>query len=268
MMNHATIKNLLYDFVMNELPDAQRNRVEVHLKECQECTGEVETLTLFVEQLRNETIDWSEQQTPAYWNHFADAVAEQIRQEEKERRSFAERFGEWLDSFISFRPRDIAITGAVCALLVVSFVVGRVYFVKEKEAQPQQQLAQQTPVVDSEYVRLHDYFRKSKALLVGLANTNEGEVEQVDLETERTLSNNLLDESRSLKRTALDPRSERLINDMEKIFLKVANGGDNNDFPELELIRNGIERENLLYKIRRAEATYRTVPVQFASDIR
>jgi hypothetical protein len=78
----------------------------------------------------------------------------------------------------------------------------------------------------------------------------------------------LLDECRSLKRTPLDPRSERLINDMEKIFLKVANSGDENGFPELELIRDGIERENLLYKIRRAEATYRAVPVQFASDVR
>ncbi len=267
-MNHTTIKNLLYDFVMNELPEKEHKQIEVHLKECQECSREVQGLKLFAEQLRNDATDWSELQTPAYWNRFADSISEQIKQTEKKQPGFVERFGEWLDSFISFRPRDIAFAGAVCSFLVVSLLVGKMYLFNQKENPEKKQVAIQTPVIDSEYVRLHEYFKKSKALLVGLANTNAEEIEQVDLETERTLSNNLLDECRSLKRTPLDPRSERLINDMEKIFLKVANSGDDNGFPELELIRNGIERENLLYKIRRAEATYRTIPVQFASDIR
>ena len=59
MKNHATIKNELYDFVMNELPEKEHKQIEVHLQECQECSREVQGLKLFAEQLRTETTDWS-----------------------------------------------------------------------------------------------------------------------------------------------------------------------------------------------------------------
>jgi hypothetical protein len=44
--------------------------------------------------------------------------------------------------------------------------------------------------------------------------------------------------------------------DMEKILIKLSNTREQTGFPELAIIRGGIERENLLFKIRITETLY------------
>jgi hypothetical protein len=80
------------------------------------------------------------------------------------------------------------------------------------------------------------------------------------------MSRNLLHETRLIKKQPLDPRSEVLVGDMERILIKVANSEHGLNSPDLQLIRNGIERQNLLHKIRRAEVVYNPQYMMLASD--
>jgi hypothetical protein len=43
---------------------------------------------------------------------------------------------------------------------------------------------------------------------------------------------------------------------MEKVLIKLSNIREQTEFPELAIIRSGIERENLLFKIRITETLY------------
>ena len=261
MNEHTRAQAHLYDFVKEELYEQARTELEKHIASCKECSEEVKSLSIFLQEFDRTTVEWSAQQPTEYWKSFENIIDARIKREEQKPRSIAERFAEWFDGTIAFRPRDIAIAGSVCAVLLIAVIVGKQFFFEQEETTQQQTAEQETPTVDSNCVRLHDYFRKSRALIVGLANSRTQGDETIDIQAERAISRNLLHQARLLKQQPLDSRSERLINDMEKIFLKVANSDES---PELEIIRGGIERENLLYKIRRAEATYKTSPVMFA----
>ncbi len=267
MNTHAWAQTHLYEFVKKELPDKERHRIEEHIAVCKECKEEVKTFSSVLQGLDSSNVDWSAKQSPEYWNNFAFSVQNKITKEES-KRNVPERFTEWIESIITFRPRDIAIASALCAVVLVVLIAGKEYIFKQVERPTSTQtMAQQaTPVVDSEYLQLHDYFRRSRTLLVGLANSKMEDGDPADLQTERSMSKGLLHEARQLKQRRLDSRSERLIGDMEKIFIKVANSENEHNSPELALIRGGIERENLLYKIRRAEAMYQQPHIMFASN--
>ncbi|TAK54771.1 MAG: hypothetical protein EPO24_12790 [Bacteroidetes bacterium] len=265
MNEHARAKAHLYEFVRNELPEEDRQRIERHIQSCNQCREEASTLSTFFQEVDKATIDWSAQQPEEYWNTFAYSVQARITKEEPAQATAIERFLEWLDSVITFRPRDIAIAGACCILLLAGLVAGKYFLQQEKPPSQQQAARQVVSPVDSEYIRLHEYFRRSRALLVGLANSGLEEGEPADMEAEQTISKSLIHEARQLKQQPLDSRSERLISDMEKILLKLANSEMSENSADLELIRDGIERGNLLYKVRRAEAAYNQPTVMFAN---
>ena len=52
----------------------------------------------------------------------------------------------------------------------------------------------------------------------------------------------------------MEARSARLIGDLEKILIELANIEEDQDIPNVEMIRSGIRRENLLFKIRMTES--------------
>jgi hypothetical protein len=78
----------------------------------------------------------------------------------------------------------------------------------------------------------------------------------IDVSAEQQLSRSLVHEARYLKPYMPDSRSVKLVNDMEKIFIELANLEATNDRPNVELIRGGIVEENLLFKVRMAEAMF------------
>jgi len=80
-----------------------------------------------------------------------------------------------------------------------------------------------------------------------------------DLRTEQRISRELVSEARVLRQEPLDLHSARLISDLEKIQIELANMGPENSSPGVALIRQGIESNNLLFKIRIAESVYQQV---------
>jgi len=108
------------------------------------------------------------------------------------------------------------------------------------------------------------YLRQSQMLLVGVTNMPIDEGQLPDLTIERETSRHLVEEARMLKQQSLDDRSVRLINDLQKIQIELANMDPRNDLPTMELVRSSIERENLLFKIRMEETI--NPQVRYAKD--
>ena len=81
-----------------------------------------------------------------------------------------------------------------------------------------------------------------------------------DVSVEQEKSRELIHEARYLKNQPLDPRSQRLIEDLEKILIELANMKQEGNAPNVEIIRGGLHQENLLFKIRMEEQTFNTHP--------
>ena len=70
---------------------------------------------------------------------------------------------------------------------------------------------------------MQKYLRKSRTLLVGVANMKVPEDQPADLHAEQQISRELVSEARALRQEPLDLHSARLINDLEKIQIELAN---------------------------------------------
>ena len=96
--------------------------------------------------------------------------------------------------------------------------------------------------------------KKSRVLLVGVSNMRTDGESPIDLSIERRQSRELVHVSRDLKTHALDARSAKLVGDLEKILIELANSDEKHDVPDVEIIRSGIRHNNLLFKIRMTES--------------
>jgi hypothetical protein len=166
------------------------------------------------------------------------------------------RFAAFIDD-ITGPVRRPSLALVAIAILVVSGVVTWQLLRHE----PPPPVAEQTaapPTVASRPAdtRVQNYLRKSRILLVGIANMRTGHDEPLDLKPEREASRALVREARYLRQQDIDPQSERLMADMEEVLIKLSNIREHTEFPELAIIRGGIERENLLFKIRITETLY------------
>ncbi len=259
-MMHRQVKKLLYEYLREELDSSKRIIIERHLGSCSTCANELAELTSAVDALDLYSSQPSEERTQEFWNAFAFQVEDRLKQG-KTQSSVRVSFKSLLEKVLLLHRRTFAAYSSGIAVVVVC-TVGLLLF-RDTQQPAQEQLVEQ-PVLEQQVPvelvsdRLHKYFRKSKVLLVGIANMNADEEEPIDLSAERRLSRNLIHEARYLQNQPLDKRSARLINDLEKILIELANMEEQSGLSNVEILRGGIHQENLLFKIRMAESMYDT----------
>jgi len=261
MTTHNTVRNLLYEYVCDELSQEDYTVVESHLRTCQKCRSEVEELRAAITIPFGHLRSAADERTPEFWGEFSRKVERRIVsvQPVKEK-SFLEEWEAFVSSMI-VRPRRLAIVGGVVAVIVAVLLAGKSYFSGGKEDAVQTARRAETESVEETTSRnvlqanerMGQYFRKSRALLVGVTNMKLDDDQPVDLSTEQTVSRELVHEARYLKNQPIDMRSAKLIGDLEKILIELANLKEDHDIPNVEIIRAGIHQENLLFKIRMAE---------------
>ncbi len=156
------------------------------------------------------------------------------------------------DTIVPQRRFMVATGGAVAVLGLLWF--GSNEWMRRQTAHPEPPL-NTVQHVENTVDPMGQYLRRSKVLLVGLSNLKTADGSPVDLSVERTVSRELIREARNLGEEHLDPRSVLLLRDLQKILIELANMEQQSDLPNVEIIRSGIEQENLLFKIRMAEAT-------------
>ena len=258
MTTHRSNRQSLYDYIRGELPQAAQQRVSGHLASCEGCRDEMEELKSALEMVELHTGRPSDEQSGEVWNAFPYQVEERVKQGSySEPRSFA----SLIAGLIALNRRAAIFGGsalAFAAVCVIALVLFRSHPREDPAPAVEQPALQSKGYIEPASLRLHQYFRKSKVLFIGIANMNPEKEGAVDFSAERKASRDLVEEARYLQSQPLDRRSERLIGDMEKILIELANMKEQNELPNVEMIRGGIHQENLLFKIRMAESMYDT----------
>lgn len=267
MTRHRDIRLMFYDYLRNELSDAERSAVQAHVEKCAKCKLELQSIQEALDCLPVPSTHPSEQRTEEFWTTFAARTVEKAVTHTSGRSNVLVETIEWLEDLFQLHPRyGYSIAGG-CVALVIGFALWTLLPTdNHKLAHDRVPLNQQSiePVANEtpagEQVipveRVNQYFRKSKMLLVGLKSLKSDVDEPVDFSAEQRLSRDLIQEARYLEQQPIDPRSRRLIKDLDKILIELKNIGEHGNAPDIEIIRGGIHTENLLFKIRMAEAMY------------
>ncbi len=303
MSRHKDIQLSLYDYLGGTLPESQRASVEDHLRSCNTCTEDLhrmqEALSLVVRPQRPASDARSEE----FWATFYAAVEGNLRLR-TEKKSRLVEIRDTIYSYLFFHRGSFALAGMAAAMiLLVIILVNRPASTREyvfvdsstskpvpleprketaaktdeEQPGPLNELAQpkyavqplETPLrVRYADTRMSQYLRKSKVLLIGIANLRTNEGQPVDLSVEQRASRELVREARYLKQRPLDPRVDDLVNAMSRILIEVANITKDRQIPNMEIVRSGIHQENLLFKIRMAETVFDSAHVVYAKGTR
>ena len=265
-MRHSRVRPFLYEYVRGELSQEQSREIAGHLLSCDRCAGEVEQIRTIVTATETQLCTASDHRSADYWQNFTDGVEERIEAGGHERDAPLIRILDAIGLFLRFRGPAIAIAGGSLALILLGFFALRQFRVEsvlpedgartevESETGGATRSDEGQPQAIAMDARMGDYFRKSKVLLVGISNLKTADDTPFDLSAERRVSRQLVTQARYLKNQPLDMRSARLIGDLEKVLIELANIKEEGGTPNVDLIRSGIQRQNLLFKIRMAEA--------------
>ena len=257
MTMHTSIQQQLYDFLQGGLTESERATVESHLRSCPACTQELEAIKALTDLQSSAVYDAAAARPPGFWDDLLDQVDRRIAPQAPAL-SWSRRLVDWFAP--GTLPRHRLALGFAAMLIVASSAL--VTWTVMRQSPPVPEVAETVAVPSAapvEHTRLQKYLRKSRTLLVGVANMNVPDDQPADLRAEQQISRELVSEARVLRQEPLDLHSARLISDLEKIQIELANMGPESPSPGVALIRQGIESNNLLFKIRIAESVYQQV---------
>ena len=254
MIRHRHIHRNLYEYIAGGLSGELRTEIEVHLRTCDRCRAAHHRMTQTLSLLRAPQPEPASERSEEFWVTFAARVEASIPVPERRRRTLAYSIREDFSSILAIRWRTATAIAGAFALASGLFLLLRSGTPGEMRNAAATSAAVTGPSTADR--SLGQYFRRSQTVLVGLENKEIAPGRKVDLDAERAVSRTLAYEARFLKNQPIDPRSARLVRDLERIFIKVANSSPEDDHSDFELIRGGIRQENLLFKVRMAQTRY------------
>jgi hypothetical protein len=272
MNAHRRVRLLLYDHVRGTLDGEESRTVERHIADCPECAREAASHRDLLRTIPAPAAKPSDGLPDSYWTGFANEVMGKI---DAAPDGVGASGGLHIPGWIRTpggRLATVLASAAAVAVVAWFFILPRPAERPDESTGPA--TADQASAVASDAAadslavfdrRLSDYFRKSKTLLVGVSNIAPEKGEEVDLDAERQTSRSLLREARYLRTGPVDPRASRLIDDLDRILIGLANGEEAASGPDIRMLRGGIERGNLLFKLRMQETRNQGLPVRQAS---
>jgi len=249
---NSHVRELLYDVVKGDAPPAVTERVHAHAAVCPSCAADMEAIRAAVAAFPRPALSPSDARDAAFWTVLANEIEGAIRSAPPAPRALSARLRDGMDLFVSVnRSRLLAATGALALASAALLLLWREAPAPENSAR----VAETAPAniaLPVASIRMNDYLKKSRVLLVGITNMKT-EGPDMDLSAERKQSRALIHEARYLRTQRLDARSAKLIGDLDRILIELANVEERDDLPDVEVIRTGIRKENLLFKIRMTE---------------
>jgi hypothetical protein len=250
MRRHDIVRKSLVEYVRGELPANEAAEVERHLGGCRECRDECEELKVVLRAIPVRPTPPSDRQPADYWHTFAlrvDArIAGQQRVSAPRHLAFDEPAG-----YLRLHWKPILAYAGAGAL--VAGLLG-IWFFGEHGRPSLVPVNQEVEVVQAAHKEeVNDYFERSRILLIGIANIPVEDGDKVDLTVERNAARDLVRTARYLERKPIDSRSRELIRELERVLVELANLEEQADIPEVDVIRTGMQQQNLLFKIRMAE---------------
>jgi hypothetical protein len=226
----------------------RRDAIAEHLANCPECRVEFERIDALLSALGALPVpDPGEDYGQRVWQQIAPRLAEK----RAPWWSFAASgplTGGW------FAPRRWAAVGALAAAVLAAFLAGRF----TRPTTPAPTVADPSAGKVRERVLIMavgEHLGRSEMVLVELANAEplNAKQKQVNISTERRRAEDLLEENRLYRQTALeqgDAGLAKVLDELERVLLDVAHSPQSVTPAQLEAIRQRIEARGILFKVR------------------
>ena len=236
-----------------ELDMETKEKLGRHLAACPACADLVREMKETLEAMAE---DPTPDPGPEFWEGYWDALVSRMGCEALRAESLVpagrpagRRVRPWTRWALGF--------AAAGALVVIGIFIGRTL------ERPRGDVARLAPTTPPAAVpasaeaplsaRASRYLKRSKVLLLGVVNFDPrtGELDGLNPSLQRSTSVELAREAVVLKKElkGQDPRLAQLVSDLERIFLQIANLKAEGDLAEVELIRTGLEQDDILFRI-------------------
>lgn len=260
MKTHRRHQENLYGYLRDELSAEERKAVESHIQSCAACAGELQAMRETADLLSRNVRRPSEQRSAFYWQHFAEKVERRIHSQTTgaDGRSFIEGL---LDLLVEQRkPFGFGFASAL-SLFAIAFAVWSLWIKAPapdqtalNDAGHQPGMQQSTIQKAAMEVRAAEYLEQSKVLLIGIMNTDtKSLVESKSLfRRQAEMSRALVLESQEISSKLTDPSQQRLrelVSDLGLILIEIANLETNQGIQGVEIVKGGVERNGILFKI-------------------
>jgi hypothetical protein len=208
----------------------------VHLAECTDCRAAAETLA----QTLDACNEWSPPEADAelgrsVWARLAPQLDRQP-----------------VTALPGSRRRFWLMAAAVAALVVAAFFAGR----SSSRPAPAITAGLSEPARERILsIALADHLDRAQLLLTEVANMND--TDSTEFGASRARAKDLVNEGRLL-RQVMAPGNEPLLDEVGRFVLEVANAPDSVDAQEIQGLKQRIDAESLLFKVRIIEANLRT----------
>lgn len=278
MFGKRHVGDRLYDLLSGTLQEGERATVENHLTRCQKCSAERRKVEEAIQAL-NARRDESSKPPEGYWESYWKAVEVRIK--------ISQSPSQGLEKFLEiFRSEDTkGFLSPKFAYGLLGFALGTVaalgilspYLSKKPQPEVAQQTAEQvqvqaaateSPTLSSLTQEISQpllqFFQKAKAFLIAVKNTDESKETATDLVSEQETSRKLAAECRNLKRFPLDPREQQLLSELDIVLVQLSKVKNERDSLKLDLVKEGIERNNLVMRIRVHELAHEVRLLQAA----
>jgi hypothetical protein len=233
-MKHVTEEELI---TYREGIAEQRAVISEHLAACEECRRELERIEAVLAALDSlpapdPGADYGRQ----VWRQIAPRLAEKP--------------GRWWQLWLE--PRRLAAAGGVVALIFAAFIAGRL----TNRLNPPDNIANKEQVRERILVvAVGEHLGHSERMLVELSNAapDSPAQKEVNISAEQRRAEDLLQENRLYRRTALqegDAGLASVLDELERVLLDVAHSPDEVTPVQLEAIQKKIEARGILFKVR------------------
>src|SRR5467141_1874229 len=233
-MKHKTEEELI---AYREGVAEQRAVISEHLAACEECRVELERIEAVLAALDTLPV-------PDPGADYGRRVWQQIAPR------LPEKSGAWWQAW--FQPRRLAVIGAVAALVITAFVAGRITsrFRAVDNVASTEQVRERILIV-----AVGEHLGHSERMLVELSNAepSNSAQKQVNISAERGRAEDLLQENRLYRQTALQEGDTGLastLDELERVLLDVAHSPEEVTPKQLEAICQKIEARGILFKVR------------------
>jgi hypothetical protein len=238
-MKHTTEEEL---FAYREGEMKGRETIAAHLRECGECRAELERMEEVFHALNAMPVpDPGEEYGAKVWRQIAERLPDRR----------LERGASWWSGFLV--PRRLMALGAAAVLLILAFLAGRYTSPRKSGGE---EIADAGKVRERVLVvAVGEHLGKSEMVLMELSNAQpkSGGKKLINISTEQKRAENLVEENRLYRQTALssgDNAMASTLEELERVLLDVANSPDQVTPAQFESIQKRIAAQGILLKVR------------------
>ncbi len=234
-----------------ELNEEDKRIFDNHLQECQQCSAEYDRLKSTLELMDKKS---APEPSEAFWEGYWDRLSPKLSGSANRQMNRAPQFWKFIKSL---RPEPVwtyRLAGAI-AILILGIFIGKLYYGRPVPV-PVSPAASGRGLVQNAAAEAEaqQYLDRARVLLLGIMNTDPEKDSAVssDFSYRQKVSREMIRQAANLKEELRSPEERRLkelIKELETILMQIANLESQNNLDAVEVIRDGINHQGILFKI-------------------